>query len=537
MFWRVGSNLIMPGAPGGPRRAPARALSTGRMALNLAGVTDYGTSQPFINVMKTAREQGFQAGGGTLDADGYPATMDPGARYEWLILWDLPEASTSLNGRYRLTWDGAGTMGVAGRVSGVVTGANQIDFDLTTGGSGTYVRALTLPISNVRVVHHNHLASFDAGAMFRPEWMRVIQGHQTVRFMNWLATNGSRDIEWANRTQLSNVTWAATGPGSGYGDNRGVPWEACIRLANETGMQPWFCIPHRATENYSRSAAALVRDTLDPALSLHLEYSNEIWNFSGDFRQTHWLYAQAGDITGNPNNWMQLGGVKAAEHMTWWADEFGAGASRINRIAGVHPGWQGLQDEFLDAPWFVANQGATAPVGSFDTLATTAYVGGSLSSDAALRTETQTRLTNDGLEATVAWGNAYVSNYIDTTTTDQFEYWFGVAAARQKALTIYEGGTHVEASWTQDPDIIGFYVALNDSPGMGANLEKMLLLYETYRRPQDGPFAQFGDIYNSGRFGSWGMMSHEDEYVDASDTNERHKIYIKYNLGLSPFSA
>jgi hypothetical protein len=53
-----------------------------------------------------------------------------------------------------------------------------------------------------------------------------------------------------------------------------------IKLANTLHADPWFCIPHRATDDYVRQFATLLRDTLDPTLRPRIEYSNEVWNTS-----------------------------------------------------------------------------------------------------------------------------------------------------------------------------------------------------------------------------------------------------------------
>ena len=71
----------------------------------------------------------------------------------------------------------------------------------------------------------------------------------------------------------------------------GVPIEVMINLANTLHGDPWFCIPHQATDDYVRQFAALLRARLDPTLRPHIEYSNEVWNTS--FAQTQWAIAES----------------------------------------------------------------------------------------------------------------------------------------------------------------------------------------------------------------------------------------------------
>ena len=61
---------------------------------------------------------------------------------------------------------------------------------------------------------------------------------------------------------------------------RGVPLEVMIRLANDTGTEPWFTIPHLADDGLIVRMAETIRDQLDPGLRAWIEFSNETWNWS-----------------------------------------------------------------------------------------------------------------------------------------------------------------------------------------------------------------------------------------------------------------
>jgi hypothetical protein len=73
--------------------------------------------------------------------------------------------------------------------------------------------------------------------------------------MDWGATNVSPIVEWADRSHVADVTYATPA---------GVPIEVMIDLANTLHVDPWFCIPHQASDDYVRRFATLVRDRLDP---------------------------------------------------------------------------------------------------------------------------------------------------------------------------------------------------------------------------------------------------------------------------------
>ena len=111
---------------GMPRHAAAAANPP--LAMGLAGINDWSTQHPFINLMKAARPWiGHRPGqwdawtyrqleeGGYLDAEGWPKALPEGSNgISTLILTGQPAAAGSLAGRYRLTYSGEGTIEVGG---------------------------------------------------------------------------------------------------------------------------------------------------------------------------------------------------------------------------------------------------------------------------------------------------------------------------------------------------------------------------------------------------------------------------------------
>ena len=67
--------------------------------------------------------------------------------------------------------------------------------------------------------------------------------------MDWGATNGSPVVEWADRAHVGDVNYATPA---------GVPIEVMIDLANTLHVDPWFCVPHQASDDYVRQFAALL---------------------------------------------------------------------------------------------------------------------------------------------------------------------------------------------------------------------------------------------------------------------------------------
>jgi hypothetical protein len=101
-----------------------------------------------------------------------------------------------------------------------------------------------------------------------------------------------------------------------------------IALCNETGADPWFCMPHGTDEASVRAFATLVRERLHPAARVWVELSNELWNAS--FPQARWMQEQARQ-RGIRN--ASLVAETARAQFRGWLEVFGDDAARVVRVA------------------------------------------------------------------------------------------------------------------------------------------------------------------------------------------------------------
>ena len=180
---------------------------------------------------------------------------------------------------YVLLYDGSGTINVAGGVTMMSNAAGRIEFAITN-NNNSYFLNITASDSN------NHLRNFrllriadefadlDANP-FYSGFLDKIEPFATLRFMDWGRTNSSPNTIWSDRTPVTALT---------YGTESGVPYEVMVKLANQTHQNPWVCVPHLADDNYVTQMSTYFRDSLDPTLTVYLEYSNEVWN---------WIFAQS----------------------------------------------------------------------------------------------------------------------------------------------------------------------------------------------------------------------------------------------------
>jgi hypothetical protein len=531
-----------------PRPDPVIAalggVSVPNLAVNLAGVNDWGTQLPFLNLMKTARpwvahrpgawggwDIGALRAGGHVDAGLWPRSLPPGAAgMTTLVLTDLPADAAGAAGRYVLTWSGGGSVAVEGRAANVVTAPNRIEFDYTPGPGSVMVTLRDIasadPPRDLVLVRQDRAAALAAGHVFNPDLLARLRGARMLRAMDWMATNGSTLIHAADRPRPADFTWAY----------RGVPVEVIAALANELGADAWFCVPHMASDELAADMARAAAATLDPGRRAWVEYSNEVWNWA--FAQAQWAEEQAKARWGQDYQWMQFYGLRAAEVMALWADAFG-GTGRLVRVAATQTAWQGLEAQMLDAPLAVA-EGRPAPRGSFDAYAVTGYFAAALGTEgklplvrgwlaeslAAAEAEAAARgLTGAARAAHVAahrfdlavdlaareLADGSVSGVPDDTLASLLSatlpYHAQAASAAGLKLAMYEGGTHVVGLGPArgDAALTEFFIHLNYTPEMGDLYARLVTGWAALA---DTPFNAFLDVQPPSQWGSWGALRH-----------------------------
>ncbi|TMM49320.1 hypothetical protein [Sulfitobacter sabulilitoris] len=523
-----------------------------RVGMGLAAVTDWSVQQPFIDVMKTARpwighlprqwggwDHDDLARAGVLDAQGWPRSMPPDlASIGTLILTDLPPQAQSLTGRYVLRFKGDGIVEVGGRAQGKRYGAGTVSFDFTPGPGGVDIRIQRTnpddPVREITVVRADHAALARDGMLFNPDWIARIGGFDTLRFMDWMATNESTQSRWDNRPRPDDYTYA----------RHGVPVEVLIALANRTGRHAWFNMPHLADDDYVTRFAETVRDTLDPSLTAYVEFSNEVWNWQ--FAQAKWADAQATALWNQRDTGTQYYGMRATQVARIWSEVFAdEPETRLANVISTQTGWLGLEQGILDAPLWQENAPgrAAAPASMFDAYAVTGYFGGVLglqerrpivrewiadSLAAAVAEAGALGLTGQARDAHVAAhrydlanrraGNELQDGAVSGDITDTLADLLGrtlpyhaeVARSRGLDLVMYEGGSHVVGigPTVDDAEMTAFFTQFNYSEEMGALYARLL---RGWHDLGGGLFTAYSDVYAPNKWGSWGALRHLDD--------------------------
>ena len=520
-------------------------LTDPTLAFGLSGLADWSTEMPFLDLMKTARPFVGQKGdtwdafhhedlvaGGYLDAQGWPKAVPQGVTSVGTIwAWDANDliAARSRAGTYLLTYAGQGTLQLAGDVQILRTRPGRILFRNLKGGFVGLNISLTDPnhtgdyLRDIVIVPEQYEALHDAGEIFNPVWLKLIEDARALRFKDWMQVDGMTQAAWNTRPEPGDATWGM----------RGAPVEVMVQLANQTGTEPWFSMPAGADEGYIRGFATYVRDHLDPRLKIHIEYSNEMWNWL--YPQTQWMAAQAKTVWGTDDKaaWLDYQAMLATKSALIWDKVFGVEAkARLDKVLGTQTVSPWLSTRLLTAPlWQKFDPaGYVAPAQVFNSLALTTYFGYAQVSQPEQRAALLTVMKDTSQDATVWFKAQLLDPAADSSIPQIVQYWASQKAVADQyglKLVAYEGGQHVLHSagigGISDQDMAAltdFLAGFVRGPAM-ADLYRQL--WTAWARAGDGPFMQFTDVSAASKYGAWGL------YAALGDRNPRADMLMDLN--------
>ena len=275
---------------------------------------DYNFDKVFADAMRSHRQWDKISGGAAnLDANYWP-TED--ARV--LVYHGLN--TNNNHGTYKMTFNGQATLSTGDATisnqsynsSTNITSADLIISSSTnsqlfinfTNTKRTSTSATNTGVTNVKLmrpISAGSSQSYASTAVFNTEYINQLAPFKCIRGLGWSAINSCGDSLWSDRTLWTHASQSPPAlPGRTYGwEGRGASWESLIMFANETGKDLWINIPHKATNDYITNLANLIKNgnshvaPLRSDVKLYVEYSNEIWNWAGAFRQTPWTRDKA----------------------------------------------------------------------------------------------------------------------------------------------------------------------------------------------------------------------------------------------------
>ena len=500
---------------------------------NLHRLADWSPQLPFLNGFKSARQWLTQDINVTTNEDGqYINTWNTGEFADldldengWIKSLPEPEDDpeyTSVGtilyrdvgqypgGEYVVLYEGEGTLKYSFDAqkdeAASTPGRDVINVDPTNAGvwlritetdpndTGDYLRDIKIMPAEYEYADNQ---------IFNPTFLAKIQPFNTLRFMDWMATNNSTQGEWDNRPTPESAVFS--------GEIASV--ESMVELANRTDSDPWFTMPHQATDEYVTNFAQYVRENLDPQLQIYIEYSNEVWNL--DFDQGWWVEEQGIDDFADYNagdfakriDWY---GKRTIEITQIWDEVFDADKERVvgvmsGQAANLWTARRPLEYQWAEEPLSHAEYG-------IDALSFAPYFGSYLGKpeyeaeieswiedeDGGLDKLFQ-ELTTGGLLADAPQNGSLQQSYSWT------ENYRTLANQHNLDLITYESGQHLRGnSGVEDNQALtNLFIAANRDPRMGE-------IYQEYFTTLDelgvDLSVNYTDVSSYNKWGSWGVL-------------------------------
>lgn len=476
---------------GNSRSAHSGAMhSRQHLGLNLSGMSYWAAEQPFSDLACNAARWRVQVKDAPFTWDeklppmtpeGYPLTIPPNSWLDSFLIFTphrrhLPSKLVlHYQGSGRMTYVGGGEL--IERLPGRDLVRNlQKDDALTLRMIET---SKSDPIRNLRLTEDDPPSK----EVFRRPFLQRLENMSALRFMDWMATNNSPVKSWDERPQLGRFAqW-----------EQGVPLETMLQLSNETGIAPWFTMPHQADDEYVREFAQQVRRGLDPSLAVHVEYSNEVWN--GIFDQADFAGKQGLRLGLSSDGFeaqLRYYAYRTSQILNIWRTVFSQTASRIIGVYGAQ----------ASNPWTSETILSFREKSHFsDVLAIAPYFGGGLGDP--MRAKEVESWDLDQLFA-----NLYQE--IETETRQQIRAHKAVARSHNVALHAYEGGQHLvgHGGVEDNEKLTALFIAANRDPRMGQLYQRHLAIWHD---EGGGLYALFASMGEPSKWGSWGLLEFEGD--------------------------
>ena len=277
----------------------SQAAPGNRLGYNTSGLHHLASSNPFIDIFKISRgwitscefnwqenraidpgcekKKSFntkESAKVAVDRNGWPTRLP--ARAEAPIytsinaIWDMPDNFPV--GQHFVTYEGDADMKVLGDVEILRQIPGRIDFNLRSAKRNLRLHITRINprnyIRNIKVIPQKY-AQVYTRQTFNPEYLKTSRNFNSIRFMPWQNTKLTKMSEWHQR---------ATPQSAFYNHNAGMPVEKMMDLAAQSQADPWFSMPHLASNDFYNKFAQTVKARLKPRQKVYIENSNEIWN-------------------------------------------------------------------------------------------------------------------------------------------------------------------------------------------------------------------------------------------------------------------
>ncbi|MFM8236840.1 MAG: hypothetical protein ACKOBG_03660, partial [Actinomycetota bacterium] len=493
-----------------PNSTPrAGAATPAPLGTNLGQVNYYDGLVPFANLVDQASDWIPQITGGawgtgpalTLRRDGWPASFTTG-QYATAVLAEVRYPA----GTYAVAWQGKGTFTINGQSfgSGTVAGGTGT---VTLDGASIVLLDLrtTVPADPLRAISVR-VPGAAPGDVFRAAYLARLAPYRALRFMDWQRTNSTfadppRTFTCANRTLPDSAS---------QGTSLGVSVERMVQLANLLGADPWFTIPHEASDAWVTCHAQVVTANLAPGLTPRYEFSNETWN--PQFTAFHDLRQEGIDLgLGSGDPYLGLQQRHAQRHVTTMglvSSVFAAAGRSVTRVLAGQAANAWVLDERLKP---------TGAAAATDEIAIAPYL------------HVHGRNAFDPADAAViaSWTQTQLFANLATAQTAEVDGWTAahvtLAGQWSKPLVAYEAGQHL-AGDTSNAALTTLFTGANRAPAMGTAYRTYL---DHWRTATGGALLMhFSDIGPYTQFGSWGALETAEQ-----TTSPKYAALTEYASG------
>lgn len=524
----------------------------------------FRVSRPFAEYSCTDieyDEQGWPVNIPSSCAQQIQPTLKTPSYATTIMLRHVPKGAIP-TGRYTVLYEGQGTITYSGVGVKIDAASRQgrdiinITPELITSRGGAGLRIMIkdinpdLPVKNIRIVmpggictgnpyirmrnkngcQSGQFKSFvsmlktDRNAkIFNPDYLRFLINFRLIRTMNFMEASPrnpcfifsgdeyynclTQPFDWEKRAKMDDSSWGGsfwTPLSERYA--RGAPLEMTVELANQLNRDPWFNLPHNATDDYVRRYARYVRDNLNPELKAHIEYSNEPWN--GIFWAALYVREKGKALDSNPYRaGYKYYAQRAIEIFNIWEEEFG-GTQQLVRVLNTYHA-----DEWMSRNMLRENGNYQ----SVDVLASAPYFHGCWNRQSHHLCADEDKIPITVSEVTTV---KQLFDIIDNpedpygmaSTLKWMEVQKQVADEYGVSLYTYEGGQHLTINWgdnnlsrSEKDAVLNLIRKANRNGRMGTRYRK---LFEGWQQRGGELFTLYTLPQTYHTFGTFGIKEH-----------------------------
>jgi len=295
--------------------------------------------------------------------------------------------------------------------------------------------------------------------------------YSVLRFMDWAKINYDRDVTWESRVSKD---WYTQG-------GKEVAIEYMIELCNATNTSPWYCVHHKADDNFVRQAAQLFKKDFKANKPVYLEYSNEVWNSL--FPQFEFCRSRS-PKTSSP---LEFAITRTTQIAKIFREE---GVNIICVLGAQSVGW-GIMD------WVLKDVSIPAEI---DAFAIAPYFGYQIPDNAKKSVD----LILDECDKNISLVGA------------NLQQWMNIANKFKKKIVGYEAGQHICPFPYEhgNQSVIDNYIAANRHPRMYDLYRKYLKFWDSLTNKS--LLCMFNSSQPFSKWGSWGLQEYESQPMESA---------------------